>query len=349
MKKIQCSIVGASGYVGGELLRLLLKHPNVDVKQVTSERFAGQQIKFTHPNLRQYSTIFHSAKDLQKTDVLFLCLPHGETVKQIDYFMDKARIIIDLSADFRLNSQTDYDKWYGFQHTKPSLLKQKVFGLPEIYKEKIKNASLISCPGCMSTASILALYPLIKADIIKSNSPIFIEAKTGSSGSGSTVALSSLHAERSGAMRTFKPTNHRHTAEIQQELYLGNKTQQIFFTATAIEAVRGILVTCQLILKKNISESSIWKIYRNFMKGKPFLRLVKENKGIYHYPEPKLLMGTNVCEIGFEKDENSSRLVVMAAIDNLVKGSAGQAVQCLNINQGWLEITGLETVGFHPI
>lgn len=348
MNKINVSVIGASGYVGGELLRLLLKHPNVELIQATSETYHGQFIKTVHPNLRMFPIKFSSLNQLQSCDVLFLCLPHGLAMKQISNFLPKAKVIIDISGDFRLNSPDLYEKWYGFVHTNPSLLKEKILGLPEIYKDKIIKADFISCPGCMSTTSILGLYPLFKAGIVE-DQPVIIEAKTGSSASGNKLAKASLHAERSGVMRSFKPTMHRHSAEIIQELTFNNHKPQIHFSATAVEAVRGILATSHVFLKSGITEADIWPIFREFVKDKPFLRIVKETKGNYRYPEPKLLIGTNVCEIGFEKDPYNNRLVVMSALDNLMKGAAGQAVQCLNIRQGWDEDTGMETVGLYPI
>ncbi|HVA96244.1 MAG TPA: N-acetyl-gamma-glutamyl-phosphate reductase [Candidatus Acidoferrales bacterium] len=348
MKKITVSILGGSGYTGGELLRLLLQHPNVEVQQVTSERFAGNLVKTVHPNLRSFPIKFVSLKELKNSDVLFICLPHGKSFDMIQDLKKKAAVIIDLSADFRLNNADDYEKWYHFTHTQKQLLKQKVLGLPELYKDKLKTASLIATPGCMATASILALYPLVKNNLLNISEPIFIEAKTGSSGSGKSDSAASQHAERSGVMRSFKPTGHRHTAEIIQELTI-KKTPEVHFSATGIEAVRGILATCQVILKDNISETDIWITYRAFAKDNPFIRIVKEQKGIYRYPEPKILTGTNMCEIGFEKEEGSNRLVVISAIDNLMKGAAGQAVQCLNIRKGWEETTGLATVGLHPV
>lgn len=349
MKKTKVTIIGGSGYTGGELLRLLLQHPYVEIKQVTSERFSGQYIKTVHPNLRQFPIQFVSLKDISNADVLFLCLPHGKSVNMLNELQNKAKLIIDLSADFRLNNAKEYEKWYGFIHNKPELLTQKVLGLPEIYKAKIKKAKLIATSGCMSTASILALYPLIKAGLLEDNEPIIIEAKTGSSGAGNSDSLSSQHAERSGVIRSFKPTRHRHTAEIIQELTINKKVPTVYFSATGVEAVRGILTTCQVILKNGVLEKDIWKTYRKFAKDNPFIRIVKEQKGIYRYPEPKILIGTNMCEIGFEKEEETNRLVVMSAIDNLIKGAAGQAVQCLNINKGWDETISLSTVGMHPI
>lgn len=348
MVKINVSIAGASGYVGGELLRLLLKHPKVNIKQVTSETYQGQFIKIVHPNLRQFNLKFDVLKDLDKCDVLFLCLPHGITMKQINEFKSKAKLVVDLSGDFRLNDPRLYEQWYELVHASPVLLNKKVLGLPELYKNKLKNADFISCPGCMSTTSILGLYPLVKAGVLE-DKPIIIEAKTGSSAFGNKLSRAALHPERSGVMRSFKPTGHRHTAEIIQELTINGKKPQVHFSATAVEAVRGILATSHVFLKNGVTEADIWQIYREFVKDKPFLRIVKEQKGNFRYPEPKILIGTNVCDIGFEKDPNSNRLVVMSALDNLMKGAAGQAVQCLNIAKGWEEDLGLETVGLYPI
>lgn len=349
MKKTTVSIIGGSGYVGGELARLLLQHPYIEVQQITSERFAGQFIKLIHPNLRAFQYTFSSLKELEPVDVLFLCLPHGESMKQIEDFKKKAKILIDCSADFRLNSPAKYDKWYGFTHAYPLLLSKKVLGIPELYRQQLGSANLIACAGCMATTSILALFPLVQAGVLDVHAPIIIEAKTGSSGSGSKVAAANMHPERSGAIRSFKPTGHRHTAEIEQELTIAGKVPKVYFSATGVESVRGILATCHVILKKDILEKDIWAIYRNFAKHNPFIRIVKEQTGLYRYPEPKILIGTNMCDIGFEKDKDSQRLVVMAATDNLMKGAAGQAVQCLNIRKGWEETTGLATVGLHPV
>lgn len=348
MTKINVSVVGAAGYVGGEVLRLLLKHPKVNLKQATSDTYQGQFIKIVHPNLRQFQIKFTALKDLEKCDVLFLCLPHGKSMNQINGFKLKAGIIIDLSGDFRLNEPSLYEQWYELTHPNPSLLNKKVLGLPELYKDKLKKADLIACPGCMSTAAILGLYPLIKAGVVE-DQPIIIEAKTGSSASGNKLSKASSHAQRSGVMRSFKPTSHRHTAEIIQELTIKGHKPQIHFSATAVEAVRGILITGHVFLKPGITEADIWQIYRKFVKDQPFLRIVKEQKGEFRYPEPKILMGTNVCDIGFEKDPNSNRLVVMSALDNLMKGAAGQAVQCLNIVKGWEEDSGLDSIGLYPV
>jgi len=211
----------------------------------------------------------------------------------------------------------------------------------------IKKASFISCGGCNATASILGLYPLFKYNLIKSNEAI-IEVKVGSSEAGRKFSLSSHHPERSGSIRSYMPVNHRHTGEIIQELSI-NEPAIIHFSATSVEIVRGLLATCHVFLRSNLTEKDIWKIYREEYGNEPFIRIIKSKDGIYRYPEPKLLTGTNYCDIGFELDPVHNRLVVLSAIDNLVKGSAGQAVQSMNLIFGFEEIVGLEFCGLHPI
>lgn len=343
--KIKVSIIGGSGYTGGELLRLLLFHPHVEIKQTTSERFAGKFVYKAHPNLRKITQLkFSSLKDLEKCDVLFLCLPHGNSMKKINFFKQKAEKIIDLSSDFRLNNEKVFEKWYGYKHSSPELLNEFVYGIPELHREEMKNAKFISSAGCNATATILALNPLFKRKLVSTENTV-VEVKTGSSEGGNSPSLASHHSERSGCVRSFKPTGHRHIAEILQEL----KIDKINFSATTIEMVRGILATCHVFLKENLDEKEIWKIYREEYNNEPFIRIVKEKNGIYRYPEPKILSGTNFCDIGFEKDPDSNRLVVISAIDNLMKGAAGQAVQAFNIMNGFPENTALEFTGLHPI
>jgi [amino group carrier protein]-6-phospho-L-2-aminoadipate/5-phospho-L-glutamate reductase len=229
------------------------------------------------------------------------------------------------------------------------MLGEFVYGIPELHRDEIREANLISSAGCMATTTILGLYPLYQAGAVDLGRPVVVEAKAGSSGSGGAPGLGSHHPERSGAMRSFKPTGHRHTAEVIQELTVGGAAPEVAFSATAIEAVRGILATSHLYLKEPMPEKEIWAIYRAAYKDEPFMRLVKESSGIHRYPEPKLLSGSNWCDVGFERDPDSNRLVVIAALDNLMKGAAGQAVQAFNLRCGLPETTGLEFTGLHPI
>jgi N-acetyl-gamma-glutamyl-phosphate/LysW-gamma-L-alpha-aminoadipyl-6-phosphate reductase len=344
------SIIGGSGYAGGELVRLLLDHPDVTIQQVTSERSAGKFVRAVHPNLRKRTDLkFSSATDLQPVDVLFTALPHGVAMGQMAELRQKAPIVIDLSADFRLRNPDDYPKWYGHEHEQPKLLSDFVYGIPELHREEIQESNLISSAGCMAATTILGLYPLFQAEVVDLSRPVVVEAKTGSSGSGGAPGLGSHHPERSGAMRSFKPTGHRHSAEVIQELTIGGQAPQVAFSATAIEAVRGILATSHVYLKEALPEKELWAIYRAAYKDEPFMRLVKEASGVHRYPEPKLLSGSNWCDVGFERDPDSTRVVVMAALDNLMKGAAGQAVQAFNIRCGFPETTALEFAGLHPI
>lgn len=346
---ISVSIVGASGYGGGETLRLLLGHPEVQVQQVTSESNAGKFVHRMHPNLRRRTDLkFVSANDLQPCDVLFLALPHGTAMEKIEDWMKLAPIIIDLSADFRLRNPDDYPIWYGHEHTQPAMLSRWVYGIPELHRDEMKTAPYISSAGCLAAAAILGLYPLFQAGVVDMEKPVVIEGKTGSSGAGGGVSLASHHPERSGAMRSFKPTGHRHTAEILQELSFDG-VPQASFSATSIEAVRGILSTSHVFLKELLEDRDLWRIYRKAYAGEPFMRLVKESGGVYRYPEPKILTGSNYCDVGFELDARSGRVVVLAALDNLMKGAAGQAVQALNIRCGFPETTALEFAGLHPV
>ncbi len=345
---ITVGIVGASGYTGGETVRILLRHPGVELLQATSESNAGHFLHTLHPNLRKQTQLkFTSINDLKPCDVLFLCLPHGSAMRRIAALDGVAGKLIDLSADFRLRNPEDYPTWYGHPHEAPQYLGRFVYGIPELHRKAIAGATHITGAGCLATASILGLLPLFRHDVI-ARREVFIEAKVGSSAAGDTPNLSTHHPERSGAVRSFQPTGHRHTAEIIQELGLGQPLQ-VHFSGTAIEAVRGVLATCHVFLKDGVEEKDVWKVYRAEYSAEPFLRVVKDRQGIYRYPEPKLLAGTNFCDVGFEKDPRGSRLVVMAALDNLGKGAAGNAVQAMNLACGLPETMGLEFPGLHPV
>jgi N-acetyl-gamma-glutamyl-phosphate/LysW-gamma-L-alpha-aminoadipyl-6-phosphate reductase len=348
MTKIAVSIAGASGYAGGELLRLLLFHPQVEIRQATSERFDGKFIHNAHPNLRkQTAQKFCSLAELRPCDTLFLCLPHGRVMADIDVYRAKAEKIIDLSADFRLNDPALFERYYHQPHANPGYLQQFVYGIPELHRERMKTASLVSSAGCNATATILALYPLFKNDLLEPDQTV-VEVKVGSSEAGNAASAASHHPERSGCVRSFMPSGHRHVAEMIQELSCGREIR-IHFSATAIDMVRGVLATCHAFLRHPLDEKDIWKIYRDAYGAEPFIRIVKEREGHYRFPEPKLLSGTNYCDVGFEKDPHSNRLVIISAIDNLMKGAAGQALQAFNLMHGFDERTALEFPGLHPI
>lgn len=347
---LNVSVIGGSGYAGGELVRLLLGHPEVTLRQVTSERNAGKFIRTTHPNLRKRTDLkFVRSADLESCDVLFLALPHGVSMEKLPEVRDLAPVIIDLSSDFRLNNPDDYPTWYSHEHHDLDALGKFVYGMPELHREEIRTADWIASPGCMSTTSIIGLYPLFRAGVVDPDIPVVIEAKTGSSGSGGSPGLASHHPERAGVVRSFKPTGHRHTAEIVQECTFNGCAPRISFSATSTDAVRGILATSHVFTREPLEDKDLWKIYRTAYRDEPFMRLVKENAGIHRYPEPKILSGSNYGDVGWEKDPHSNRIVVLAATDNLMKGAAGQAVQAFNIRLGFPEETAIDFPGLHPV
>jgi N-acetyl-gamma-glutamyl-phosphate/LysW-gamma-L-alpha-aminoadipyl-6-phosphate reductase len=353
MSRIRIAIVGGSGYTGGELARLLLFHPNVELTQVASSSHAGHYLHSMHPNLRKLTTLrMCSSDDLTACDVVMLCLPHGVSAGVIARYQQLAPRVIDLSADFRLHSSELYEQWYGSTHAAPQLLSTSVYGLPELHRAELAEATLVSGTGCMATASILALIPLYRAGLVDRSLPLVVDAKVGSSAAGATPSQGSHHPERSGAVRSFQPTGHRHTAELLQELGgvtgEGQLRQRIAFSATSVELVRGILVTAQLFLRERIEEKTLWRAYREVYQREPFIRIVKERNGVYRYPEPKILAGSNYCDVGFELDVEQQRVVAISALDNLMKGAAGNAVQALNCMFGWDETLGLTFPGLHP-
>jgi N-acetyl-gamma-glutamyl-phosphate/LysW-gamma-L-alpha-aminoadipyl-6-phosphate reductase len=250
--------------------------------------------------------------------------------------------MIDLSADFRLKDAAAYSKWYGLDHAQPNRLAEFVYGNVELHREEMKQARYISGAGCNATATILPLWPLFKQGVVDTSRPVIAEAKCGSSEGGNSASEASHHPERSGCVRSYKPTGHRHIAEMEQEL-----GQQIHFSATSIEMVRGILTTAHLFVAEGTTEKDIWQTYRRVYGQEPFIRIVKEKQGIYRFPEPKILVGTNYCDIGFELA--GTRLVVISAIDNLMKGAAGQAVHAMNVMCGFEETDGLGFAGLHPV
>lgn len=340
---ITVSLVGGSGYVGGELLRLLLGHPQVTVQQITSQQHAGSFVHGVHPNLRGATRLkFSPVEALEPCDLLFLALPHGRAAEQIEHFAALAPRLIDLSADFRLNDAAAYEEWYGRSHPNPEWLNQFVYGLPELHRGSLREANYVSGVGCNATAVNLALTPLAREGLIQQ---AIIEVKVGSSEGGNSFSAASHHPERSGAVRSFAPTGHRHQAEMIQEL----GEFELHFSATAVELVRGILCTAHVFLNQELAEIELWKLYRAAYGAEPFVRLVNERKGIYRYPEPKILAGSNFCDVGFAKDERSGRIVVLSAIDNLMKGAAGTAVQAMNLMLGYPETTALTFTGLHPI
>jgi len=346
-ESLSVSIVGASGYAGGELLRLLLDHPGVEIRQATSESNRGKFIHTIHPNLRGRAKMsFVGLDELQDCDVLFVSLPHGTAMARMPDLMGRAKKIIDLSADFRLSNPDDYPRWYGEAHKHPELLPQFVYGIPEVNREALRGADHATGAGCNATATILGLLPLVRSGQVKIER-VVADIKAGSSEGGNKPSLASHHPERSGCVRSFAPVGHRHTAEVLQAMGWSDATK-VQMSVTTIEMVRGILATLHVFTSEPVTEKELWRIYRAAYGEEPFIRVVKDKQGVYRYPEPKLLAGSNYCDVGFVADPDNRRIVVLSAIDNLMKGAAGAAVQAMNLMCGFAETTSLTFPGLHP-
>ncbi|MFE2234250.1 N-acetyl-gamma-glutamyl-phosphate reductase [Streptomyces sp. NPDC059442] len=340
---IRAGIVGGAGYIGGELLRMLTGHPEVEVVATTSTRQAGRRVDGSHPNLRGRTDLSYvSPSQLPDCDVLFFTSSSLDDLAGRAELAARAKIVYDLSADLRLKDPALYRKHYGREHPAPELLPEAVTGLPETHREHLRTADLVSVPGCMATASILALRPLAAEGLIEST--VTVDGRVGSSGSGASAGEMNLHSERSGVLRVFAPLNHRHQAEISQATGL-----DALMTATGVDAVRGVQAVCRATARPGVTEAQIRSAYRAHYADEPFVRVVAQKRGNYRFPEPKILLGSNHCDVGFAYDPASGQLLAIGALDNLVKGGAGNAVQSLNIRMGWDERTGLDFTGLHPL
>lgn len=329
---IKAAVVGASGYIGGELVRLLAMHPEVEISAITSRRYNGKKIHKVHPNLRGLNLRFTNSHNFD-ADVIFLAVPHGTSMKIVDDYMGSAKII-DLSADFRVSLNL-YKEYYG-EHLKPEVIGEFVYGLPEIHREEIKKAELIANPGCTATAVILALYPF-KGEI----SEAIVDLKVSSSAGGRRENVARIHPERSNVVRVYKPSHHRHEAEVKQETKVNAQ-----FTVHSVNLVRGLLAT--IYFKMDTSKKELYKKYLPYLK-EPFVRIVKEKGGMQKLPDPKYVIGSNFVDIGFAYDEKNQRVILFSALDNLIKGGAGQAVQNMNITFGLEETLGLNYLPVYPI
>jgi N-acetyl-gamma-glutamyl-phosphate/LysW-gamma-L-alpha-aminoadipyl-6-phosphate reductase len=340
---MRAAVVGGSGYIGGELVRLLLGHPEVELTYVTSTKYAGRPLRTAHPNLRGRTNLtFTPDNEVGETDVVFLAVPHGAAMKEIDRWAGLAPRIVDLSADHRIHSTDLRERYYPGGVPDQTWLARFRTGIPELHRDELRDASHIAVAGCMANAAILALHPLAAAGLVTGTT--LVDARTGSSGGGRVPDEGSHHPERSGVLRMAKPHGHRHMAEIIQACEV-----PVYMSVTAVEAVRGVQVVCHVMLRDPTTERDLWAVYRDAYRHEPFVRLVRERSALHRMPEPKLLSGTNFCDIGLSLDEGGEHLVVVAAIDNLVKGGAGNAVQCLNIAAGWDETSGLDFIGLHPV
>ena len=350
---MKVGVVGASGYVGGEILRLLVSHPHAEISMVTSRQHVGEYISRIQPSLKGFTDLTFSELDYDKLtdkcDLVFTAVPHGTAVDIVKALYDRGMKVIDLSADYRLHNPADYDKWYGWQHPHPELLEKSVFGVPELHREEIKKSQIVSCPGCMAVTSILGLYPLIKKKIVDTEH-IIVDSKIGSSGAGAGTVSGTHHAMRSGVIRPYKPAKHRHTGEIEQELSIANGGKiKVSMSPHAVDIVRGILCTNHVFLNQPVSEMDLWKMYREQYQNEKFIRLIRDKKGFYTFPDPKFVVGSNFCDVGFDIDEDNNRLVVLSASDNLMKGAAGSAIQNMNVMAGFNEMEGIAYSPLTPV
>lgn len=348
-KKFRIAIAGASGYAGAELVRLAAAHPYFDIAAVTSEKSAGQSVASVFPSLT--GVVHHTFEALapealaERADALFLALPHTKSQEPVALCMKAGKRVVDLSADYRLKDVAAYEQWYQTPHTHPSLLREAVYGLPELHRAAIAKARLVASPGCYPTAAILQLAPLFAKGLVQLDS-IVIDAKSGISGAGRSPALPYHFPEAHESLEPYKIGKHRHIPEIEQELsgVMGTPgAVTIAFTPHLVPMNRGILSTAYCKLKTEIKLPELRALYREFYKGERFIRLYEDL-----VPNPRYIKGSNFCDIGVYADARAGWVVTVAAVDNLVKGAAGQAIQAMNLMMGLPEETGLTAPGSYP-
>jgi len=344
---VRIGVYGASGYTGQELLRLLLRHPAVEVVAVTSRRYAGQPLADVYPPFTGLTDLmFMDASPEEvaaKCEHVFLALPHAVSMSVAPLFLQAGKKVVDLSADFRLRSADTYAAWYG-RHTASELLQEAVYGIPELYREQIRAARLVANPGCYPTSIILGLAPLLKEGWIDPSS-IIADSKSGVSGAGRDPQVASLFCEVTEAFKAYKVAQHRHTPEIEQELgVLAGRELRISFTPHLLPISRGILSTIYASLSEKAALKDVHELYKVFYKNESFVRIYKKGA----YPNISSVRGANYCDIGIAVDDRTGRVIVISAIDNLVKGAAGQAIQNMNLMWEMKENLGLEMISLYP-
>ena len=336
---MKVSVIGATGYTGAELVKILLKHPRVEIETVTSQSFANKRISEIYPwlNTDLVCQELNIDKIALSSSFIFTALPHQTSMKIVGELYSKGEKIIDLSADFRFADPLIYEEWYGIPHQKRELLKKAIYGLPELYREKISRAHLVANPGCYPTSSILALAPLVNNDLIKGNS-IIIDAKSGVTGAGRALSLATHFPEVNENVRAYQVKGHRHTPEIEEQLSkLAKRKIIITFVPHLVPINRGILSTCYAALKQKTDTKALLKLYQDFYKEEPFVEILPQGR----FPQTKEVADSNRCRIGITVNERTGKAIIISAIDNLSKGAATQAVQNMNIMCGFEETMGL--------
>jgi N-acetyl-gamma-glutamyl-phosphate reductase len=343
MPKIKAGIINATGYIGAELARLLCQHPQIELVTVTGRSAAGQKLGDVFPNFMGTHYVIKAELD-SEIDIAFSAMPHKSSVDVVPSLLKQGIKVVDASADFRLKNAGEYSKWYGFTHPSPDLLREAVFGLPELHQEEIASASLVANPGCYSTGAILALAPIVKEGLIYPD--IVVDSKSGVSGAGRTLSLNTHYSEVSEDICAYSLEGHRHLPEMEQELKALNSSisSSITFVPHLVPMTRGILSTCYAKLADGcqLSAISLKQLYREFYKHAPFIRITTKP------PHTKHAWGNNFCLIYPTIDAKADRLIVISCLDNLVKGGAGQAVQNMNLMFDLPETTGLEALAIYP-
>lgn len=342
MSKIDVAIIGASGYTGGELMRILSRHDKVNITTVTSRQNEGEDVSALHPNLEDLDLKFTNpdTKDID-ADVVFSALPHGASMKLVPDYLDNGSKVVDLSGDFRFSDVNVYEKWYGIKHTHPEL--KAVFGLPEINRDKIKDACLVANPGCFPTGAILSSLPIVENKLVDR---IILDSKSGVSGAGVKPNQRTHYPTCTDNVKPYSVTNHRHTPEIREQLRnYGTGNVKVSFTPHLVPVIRGIYTTNHsLLLKSDVTAEDIYNLYREYYKDEVFVKVLKDNK----IPLLASVRGSNYCHIGGISVDDENQLIVLSAIDNLVKGASGQAIQNMNIMCGFDETEGLKQLGLYP-
>ena len=345
---IKAGIIGATGYAGGELVRILLGHKNVEIKWLGSKSYSNKSYSSVYQNM--FTLVDENCMDdrLQTladcVDVIFTATPQGYLASLLDEGILSRAKIVDLSADYRIKDVSVYEKWYQIKHLSPQFIEEAVYGLCEINREKIRPARLVANPGCYTTCSILTAYPLVKEGLIDADS-LIIDAKSGTSGAGRGAKVNNLFCEVNENMKAYGVTNHRHTPEIEEQLgYAAGREIKVNFTPHLVPMNRGILVTEYASLKEIPSYETVKEIYDTYYGKEKFIRVLEKDR----YPETKWVEGSNYVDINFKIDERTGRIILMGALDNLVKGAAGQAVQNMNLLFGEKESEGLEFAPLFP-
>jgi len=345
--KTRIAIVGASGYTGVELIRLLLDHPLVEITCVTSRQYAGRPLAEIFPSLAGRCSLICAPMDIDgivaQADVAFTAVPHKTAMEIVPQLLAAGLKVIDLSADYRLRDVEVYQQWYQ-PHTSPQLLDETVYGLPELYRAQVAKSRLVANPGCYPTSVALAVMPLLKAQLIDPKT-LVIDSKSGTSGAGRSEKLASLYCEVNEGFKAYGVGNHRHTPEIEQTLSeVAGRPVQVSFTPHLLPVNRGILSTCYASLNQQQSNAQLVELFRQTYADEPFVRICP----LETLPNIAYVRGTNFCDVGVVADQRTGRVIVVSVIDNLVKGAAGQAVQNLNVMQGWDETSALLGVAAYP-